>query len=159
VDDRRTSVERLIGPSIDDPAGALTERARQTRRSVEAYLKAGIRPRWMERLLEIDRAVAHQQRRLQRAYDALQVECGGDAEVFAARWRSFAHTCDFQALNELIRQHNEWYPIERDLPMNPRTGEYVLVSGRSYRRPELGEQWVLERFPPRPSAARDQRRL
>ena len=31
--------------------------------------------------------------------------------------------------------------------MNPRTGDYVLIHGRSYRRPELGPEWVLEQFP------------
>ena len=58
----------------------------------------------------------------------------------------------FDELNELITQHNEWYPVERDLPMNPRTGDYVLVSGRTYRRPVLGPEWVLEHFPAFPHA-------
>ena len=57
----------------------------------------------------------------------------------------------FDELNELIRQHNEWYPIERDLPMDPRTRDYVLIRGRSYRRPELGPEWVLEQFPSGPA--------
>lgn len=47
-----------------------------------------------------------------------------------------------------LDEHNRWYPVERDLPMNPRTGEYVPVAGRSYRRPVLGPAWVLEQFPP-----------
>ena len=59
-----------------------------------------------------------------------------------------AHAPAFDDLNELIRQHNEWYPIERDLPMDLRTRDYVQVNGRSYRRPELGPEWVLEQFPP-----------
>ena len=53
-----------------------------------------------------------------------------------------------EAVNELIRQHNEWYPVETRLPMDPRTGDYIRRSGRSFRRPELGPEWVLERFPP-----------
>ena len=56
----------------------------------------------------------------------------------------------YDELNELIRQHNDWYPIERDLPMDPRTGDYVRVHGRSHRRAELTPQWVLERFPAAP---------
>jgi hypothetical protein len=31
--------------------------------------------------------------------------------------------------------------------MDPRTRDYVQVGGRSFRRPELGASWVLERFP------------
>ena len=47
----------------------------------------------------------------------------------------------------LVEQHNDWYPIERQLPMDPRTGDYVRFAGRSYRRPILGPDWILEHFP------------
>ena len=57
--------------------------------------------------------------------------------MFAERWTAFAHRCRFDELNELIGQHNEWYPIERDLPMDLRTRDYVLINGRSYRREPL----------------------
>jgi hypothetical protein len=63
------------------------------------------------------------------------------------RWLEIAQRWDFAAVNELIREHNEWYPVERDLPMNPRTKDYVLVNGHSYRREELGPAWILARFP------------
>jgi hypothetical protein len=147
VEDQRTSVERLIARSIDEAGKPLSSRARQGRRAIEDYLKAGARPRWMERVMEVDQAIAAQQRRLERAHRELREECGPDAEQFARRWAAYARSCDFGELNELIRQHNEWYPIERDLPMNPRTGEYVTISGRSHRRRELDPAWVLERFP------------
>ena len=116
-------------------------------RSVEAYLKAGVRPRWMERIAEIDNSIKHQRMRLARSYRTLREECGGDPELFAARWTSFAHRCRFDELNELIAQHNEWYPIERDLPMDLRTRDYVLINGRSYRREPLSAEWVLRHFP------------
>jgi hypothetical protein len=103
----------------------------------------------MERVLEIDGRLAALRSRLERAYSALRDEAGDDAE-FARRWRAYAERCRFGELNELIRRHNEWYPIERDLPMNPRTGDYVTFSGRSHRRPELTSRWVLERFPAEP---------
>jgi len=152
-DEQRTIVERIVGQDLDEQTGKgrpLSSRARQTQRSVEAYLKAGVRPRWMERVAEIDAAIARERRRLGHAFRALQEECAGDAEVFAQRWRAVARSWPFAGLNELIAQHNEWYPIERDLPLNPRTGEYVRVGGRSYRRPVLGPEWVLEHFPAEP---------
>ncbi len=37
--------------------------------------------------------------------------------------------------------------MERQLPMDPRTRDYVRLGGRSYRRPVLGPEWVLEHFP------------
>jgi hypothetical protein len=103
----------------------------------------------MERLIEIDAAIARRRAELEQAYAALRRECGADREQFARRWRAHAEALDFGALNDLIAQHNEWYPIERDLPMDLRTRDYVKVGGRSYRRPVLGPQWVLEQFPVR----------
>jgi hypothetical protein len=151
--DERSSVERLLERSLVDDSGfgrPLSRRAATTQRSVEAYLKTGVRPRWMERVVEIDRGIAAEKRRLERAYRVLQAECGRDRARFARRWRERAHAWRFDDLNELIEQHNEWYPVERRLPMNPRTGDYVPVGGRSYRRPVLGPEWVLEQFPASP---------
>ena len=68
------------------------------------------------------------------------------ASVDGHRFGDHAHM-----ITALIEQHNEWYPVERRLPMNPRTGDYVPVGGRSYRRPVLGPEWVLEQFPATPA--------
>jgi hypothetical protein len=149
-DERRTIVERIVGQDLDEQTGKgrpLSSRAAQTQRSLDAYLKAGVRPRWMERVAEIDAGIARERRRLAKAYRALRAETAGAPWLFAERWRAVAHAWPFDELNDLITQHNEWYPIERDLPLNPRTGDYVRVAGRSYRRPVLGPAWVLEQFP------------
>jgi hypothetical protein len=149
-DEQRSIVERIVGQDLDEQTGKgrpLSSRAAQTQRSLDAYLKAGVRPRWMERVSDIDAGIARERRRLAEVYRALREEGAGDPEFFAQRWRDVARTWPFHELNELIAQHNEWYPIERDLPLNPRTGDYVHVAGRSYRRPLLGPAWVLEQFP------------
>jgi hypothetical protein len=151
---RAMSVERLLAERAIDREGVgapISRRSRQTRRTLDAYLRAGGRPRWMERLSEIEGRTAMEKRRLERLYRALQEECGRNSWLFAERWRELAESYRFDAVNELIRQHNEWYPIERDLPMDPRTRDYVLILGRSYRRTELGPSWVLEHFPAQPS--------
>ena len=149
-DERRSPVERIVGRDLDEESGKgrpLSSRAAQTQRSIEAYLKGGVRPRWMERVAEIDEGIARERRALARAHRALRHECDGDHGLFAERWRRVARSWSFDELNVLIEQHNDWYPIERDLPLNPRTGDYVRVGGRSYRRPVLGAAWVLEQFP------------
>ena len=115
---------------------------------VEAYLKAGVRPRWMERIAEIDHSIAFHKRDYGRRYRRLRERYGDDTAAFAARWREIAAAARFDELNELIEQHNEYYPIERALPMDIRTRDYVLINGRSYRRHMLGPDWVLEHFPP-----------
>lgn len=145
-------VERVIGRGLEEAEGVgkpLSERTRQRRRSVEAYLKGGSAPRWMQRIGDIDRGVAEHRRRLARAHSALAEACGEDREAFARRWRARAAGWRLDELNELIDQHNEWYPIERDLPMDLRTRDYVLINGRSYRRSRLDADWILEQFPPR----------
>jgi hypothetical protein len=147
-------VERVLERSLIDDSGLgkpLSHRAATTQRSVEAYLKSGVKPRWMERVVEIDQGIAAERRRLERAYHAVQRECGRDRARFARRWREIVRDWRFDAgLNGLIEQHNEWYPVERRLPMNPRTGDYVPVGGRSYRRPVLDPEWALEQFPAAP---------
>ena len=139
-----------MAESLEDPRSGgrpFSSRARETRRSLEAYLRAGVRPRWMERLIEIERGTAREQRRLAKAYEELGEECGPDRRTFARRWRALATAWRFDELNELIRTHNEWYPVERDLPMDLRTRDYVLINGRSYRREPLSAEWVLRHFP------------
>jgi hypothetical protein len=146
----RTAAERLVKKDLDVATGLgkpITRRALASQRSVESYLKAGVKPRWMERIAEIDHAIAYQKRRFARAHRTLREASEGDEAVFAQRWREFAERARFDELNELIQQHNDWYPIERDLPMDLRTRDYVLVGGRDYRREPLSSEWVLRQFP------------
>src|SRR5919202_1991205 len=94
----RSAAERVVKRDLDASTGhgaPISSRARMSQRSVEAYLKAGVRPRWMERIAEIDHSIAAQRRRLGRAHRLLREECGGDAALFSARWREFAARCRF----------------------------------------------------------------
>lgn len=143
-------VERELAKRFEETVAGkpLTRRARQTKRSVESYLAAGVMPRYMQRLREIEDVVAAHTRRLRAVHERLREDCGDDRARFARRWRAVANRWRFDELNDLIREHNEWYPIESGLPLDPRTRDYVRMRGRSYRRPELGPQWVLDRFPP-----------
>jgi hypothetical protein len=146
----QSPIERTIERSFEDTQGVgkpLSRRARQTRRSVEAYLKAGVLPRYMERLREIERETEDQRARLARAYRLVREECHPDAGLFAELWRRRAHAWRFDKLNALIDEHNEWYPIEANLPMDPRTRDYQRIRGRSYRRDRIGADWVLREFP------------
>ena len=116
--------------------------------ALERYIRSAVLPRFMQRLREIEDELLHQTGLLERAYQELRDSCGDDAAAFARRWREVAEQWRFDELNELIRAHNDYYPIERDLPVDPTTGEYVPIVGRSYRREPLGPAWILERFPP-----------
>ena len=146
----RSPIEERIARSFEDEERVgkpLSRRQLRTRRSVEAYLKAGVLPRYMQRLSDIDSQTKDHKRRLASSYRATREACGADVELFARRWEVIARSWSFGALNDLIREHNEWYPIEADLPIDLRTRDYVMIRGRSYRRPVLGPAWILEQFP------------
>ena len=60
-------MERVIGRGLEEAEGIgrpLSSRTRQRQRSVEAYLKGGAAPRWMQRIGDIDRGIAMQERYL-----------------------------------------------------------------------------------------------
>jgi hypothetical protein len=159
--EQRTPVERHVKRAFQDEAldgsgQKLSRQARQRRRTVEEYIRGGIAPAYMRRLKEIERELDRHKRRLDRAHRHLSGTVA-DAHAFAEQWRARAHAWNFRRVNDLIREHNEWYPVERNLPLDPRTRDYVKIRGRSYRRSELGPEWVLEHFPPvpRPPATED----
>ena len=142
----RRNLEALEADLRDSPlrGRALPVRLRNFRPDAGSYLASlgGPLP-YMARLREIDALALEHEQRLAEAYDA----AGGDPLV----WRALAEVWDFGEVNELIERHNRWYPAESRLPMDPRTGDYALVNGRSYRRRPLDAAWVLERFPSPPA--------
>jgi hypothetical protein len=102
---------------------------------------------YMQRLRAIEDLTQAHLERLAEAHAALARECRGDADAFARRWRATAARWSFHEVNDLIRRHNRWYPIEARLAMDPRTGDFVRIDGKPYRRRPLDADWVLERFP------------
>jgi hypothetical protein len=136
-------------PAAPDFAGRpLRRRLRNFRTEPDRYLASlgGPLP-YMRRLREIAEEVSTHERELAAARHALAAECGGDPALFERRWRARAEGWDFWWVNRLIDRHNRYYPIESNLPMDPRTGDFALVGGRPYRREPLGAEWILERFP------------
>ncbi len=105
---------------------------------------------YMERRRAIEELIERELRRLERAWRALGAECRGDEALFARRWRELVARRRFTEVNDLIDRHNRYYPAEARLPMDPRTGDFVAVDGRSYRYRRLDAAWALERFPAQP---------
>lgn len=127
----------------------LALRLRHFAPSADTYLAATRGPRaYMLRLREIETRTKAHEDAIASAWRTLAAERAGDAGSFARSWRSEACRFVFDEVNDLIERHNRWYPIESQLPMDPRTGDFVLVSGRDYRLAQLDSVWVLERFPP-----------
>jgi hypothetical protein len=134
--------DMLENPLAGEP---LRRRLRNFRPDAGAQLAAlGGPVAWMRRLRAIELAVAMHEEQLAEAYETLRAESGRD---FPQEWRKVAERWNFDEVNDLIERHNRHYPAESRLPMNPRTGDFVLVNGRPYTREPLDEAWVLSRFP------------
>jgi hypothetical protein len=103
-------------------------------------------PAHVRRLREIEDEVAGHEQALRAAWGDL-VTHGGYPDELARRWGEVARRWRFDVVNDLIRLHNLWYPAEARLPMDPRTGDFVLLGGRPYRLRQLDADWILERFP------------
>jgi hypothetical protein len=101
---------------------------------------------YMQRLRAIEDLTESHLDRLGRAYRALEAECRDEVEL-ARRWQAVAERWSFYELNDLIERHNRYFPLESRLPMDPRTGDFVRIDGKPYRRRLLDADWILERFP------------
>jgi hypothetical protein len=126
----------------------LRRRLRNFRPDASAQLTAIGGPlAWMRRLRKIELALEQHEARLREAWDELHAEHDGEDERFAREWRRLAETWNLSDVNDLIDRHNRHFPAEARLPMNPRTGDFVLVNGRPYTREPITSDWILERFP------------
>lgn len=122
-------------------------RLRNFRPSVEDYFASLSGPRpYVLRLRAIDALESAHAQQLEAQWRELARE-EPDAPAFARRWHETVAGVSFDEVNDLIDRHNRWYPAEARLPMDPRTGDYVLVAGKDYRRRPLDADWALERFP------------
>jgi hypothetical protein len=100
-------------------------------------------PRFAQRLAEIDGMIARLGDRVTAEAERLEAIYGAGSELARARLGREIASWDLSAVNRLIDAHNRWYPVERGLPMDPLTGDYVPVSGRPYRRPPLDPPALL----------------
>ena len=142
--EREALAEDIQGnPLTGEP---LRRRWRNFRPDADAQLAALGGPlAWMRRLRAIELEIELHETQLAEALAELQLEWSG-AEL-ARRWHLVAESWDFSEVNDLIERHNRHYPTESRLPMNPRTGDFVLVNGRPYTREPLDASWILSRFP------------
>jgi hypothetical protein len=125
----------------------LPSRLRNFRPAIESYV-AGLHgpPAHVRRLAEIETLTAEHEDRLRARWEELAATRPDPVE-FARQWHAVSRRWNFGDVNELIDRHNRFYPTEARLPMDPRTGDFVLVGGRPFRRRLLDAGWILERLP------------
>lgn len=125
----------------------LRQRLRNWRLEADGYIASmgGPLP-YMQRLKLLEDLTAEEERRLGAVWAGL-ARRADSAGAFAEQWERLARRRRFDVINDLVELHNRWYPMEARLPMDPRTGDFVRVNGKPYRRRPLDAAWVLERFP------------
>jgi Ni/Co efflux regulator RcnB len=131
---------------VSSPRRRIAKRSLRNTATVEQYLQAGVVPRFIERAQQIESETRRHRQRLQRAYEWTREQHPNDPEEFRRHWTEIAETWRFDEVNELIDEHNRWYPAERRLPLNPRTGDYVTIGNRDWRRYPLNAAWILRQF-------------
>jgi len=97
---------------------------------------------YMRRLRAIEDEEDRHVRLLDEAWHALAEQDGMTATAFALAWRETAESWDFRRLNQLVERHNEYYPIEARVPMDPCTGDYA----KPWRRRPYDAAWILGRW-------------
>jgi hypothetical protein len=98
-------------------------------------------PVYAERKRRIEDLEAAMLKKLVAMYDAL-VAKGASAAAAREEMHDKARATDFTRVNALIAKHNRWYPVEANLPCDPKTGAYLLF-GRKWN-PE--PTWSAERL-------------
>jgi hypothetical protein len=106
---------------------------------------------WMRRLRAIEEEVERHEQQLVETWRELAAEA--DPDAFSALWHETAEAWSFEQVNELIERHNRNFPAEAQLPMDPKTRDFVKIAGRRYQREPLDADWILRRFPPDRGAA------
>jgi hypothetical protein len=90
-------------------------------------------------------------RALVALHDALVAKHAGEPDLDALVARALvdkAATFDVKRMNALVTAHNRYYPIEANLPIDPRTGHYLV-----YGRPWVPEEpWTASRLVDRAQA-------
>ena len=132
----------------------LPQRPRNFRPDADAAVRAlGGPTLWMRRLRAIEDALREHELQLEEAWRELAAEIE-DPAAFARAWRKTARSWSFGQVNELIARHNRYFPAEAQLPMDPRTRDFVRVNGRPYTREPLDAEWILAQWPASLEAAR-----
>ncbi len=94
-------------------------------------------PAWIRRTRNLEQA-------LEELECTLEVACRRSSP---GAWERTAASWDLSVVNTAIEAYNDNFPIERDLPMDPRSRDFSH-QGRPWKPlPALDSAWILERFP------------
>ena len=104
-------------------------------------------PAWAVRLKKIEMLTDQLLSDLLNGWKSTAHQHRKHPELFADAWRGYLGRFNFDLVNELISRHNRYFPAEANLPMSPKTGDYVGWGGRDWRCSLLTIEWAENEFP------------
>lgn len=110
-------------------------------------------PNRIERLKRIEGELERQHRRLRTAWTELAMELADDPVAFAERWSERLDRWSFLEHDELVDEHNEWFPIEARLVWNRELDDYRAPFGLPWRKSHVDRAAIASTYPPDLDAA------
>ncbi|MFO8057261.1 MAG: hypothetical protein R6V10_08210 [bacterium] len=101
-----------------------------------------VRARYVEDLEE----ELHQE--LERKWKMVADNYQHDPDKFNTLWRVIVETLDLEHINQLIKEHNRYYPIEANLREDPDTGRLMMGNTPWKPKKKITPERLLEKFPP-----------
>jgi len=116
---------------------------------LDEYIKAmDGAPAWVMRLKRIEDWMDQTSAKAHEEWVETALENVDNAGNFRREWMRYVENFDFSRVNKWICDHNEYFPIEANLPYDIRTGK-ILYGGRPFKKKQfLGPDWLLNQFPP-----------
>ena len=84
---------------------------------------------------------------LARQYRQVAESCRQHPAKFKKIWTAIVETIDLSDLNQLVNEHNTFYPIEANLQADPETGQIMMGATPWKPKKKLSAEGLLARFP------------
>ena len=116
---------------------------------LDEYIKAmDGPPAWVMRLKRIEDWMDQTSTKVREEWFETALENAGNTGYFRREWIHYVENFDFSRVNKWISDHNEYFPIEANLPYDIRTGK-IFYCGKPFTKKDfLGQTWLLDQFPP-----------
>jgi hypothetical protein len=141
-DDRAPPARNANGPTALNSADPIRNFGLTVDERIRA-LTIGV-PAWAARKRKIEDDEARFVSTLVELHDKLAAK-NRPAEAIASALREAAQAIDLVKLNELVKAHNRYYPVEANLPMDRQTGAYLIYGRVWHPEPAYTAELLLAR--------------
>ena len=131
----------IIGKPLNIPEVNFTIPLEKKIQAVSGPPYYAIRARQIEQLTE------HLMEDLTVQYRNMMDKFSDRPEIFASKWKESIKSVELDSLNDLIERHNKYYPIETNLPIDPRSGALMFGCARWEPKDKVTTDSLLQLFP------------